>query len=220
MRDITRKMLNLIQQTKNKRRAKKKPLFTHIYAPYLIDQHISENGSDDENETKREETGTTDNELEDLINQTDSFDDLKILQNNLLSQNSRLGDLSFTPSYITNLNDKMFSWEHCRKDLYEDVKSEMLMEENQLFEPFLFPSYSASNEEESECSRAEKHLKSVDRITVSDERTSNIDSFKVYVYKSYTRPNKINNPSKELAKTMDIKNCNTKEKEGFYYQEI
>ena len=213
-------MLNLIQQTKSKRRAKKKPLFTHIYAPYLIDQHSSEKESDDENETNREQTGTTENELEDLINQRDSFDDLKILQNNLLSQNTRLSDLSFTPSYITNLNDKMFSWEHCRKDLYEDPKSEMLMDENQLFEPFLFPNYSASNEKESTCSGAEGHLRSVDRITVSDETASNIDTFKVYVYKSCTRPDKINNSLKELAKTIDIKNSNTKEKEDFYYQEI
>lgn len=182
MFDITGKMLNLIQQTKSKRRGKKTPLFTHIYAPYLIDQHTSENESDDENETKRDQTGITDNELEDLINRTDSFDDLKSLQNNLLSQNTRLSDLSFTPSYITNLNDKIFSWEHCRKDIYEDVKSEMLMDENYLFEPFLFPNYSASNKEESTCSRGEGQLKSVDKITVSDETTSNIDSFKVYVY--------------------------------------
>lgn len=58
----------------------------------------------------------------------------------------------------------------------------MLMDENYLFEPFLLPNYSASNKEESTCSRGEGQLKSVDKITVSDETTSNIDSFKVYVY--------------------------------------
>ena len=32
----------------------------------------------------------------------------------------------------------MFSWEHCRKDIYEDVKSEMLMDENYLSNLFYF----------------------------------------------------------------------------------